>query len=769
MQQEPDGMAEQAFNSFSQQTGEKPVVLVVDDSRVVRLSLRNILKDHCHLIEAEDGEQAWQHISSDRSIDMVFSDLSMPNLDGRSLLAKLRKAESKPIADLPFIVVTGIEATHEITEELENLGASGIVNKPFDPEQIKNFVIKLATQHREETPSAMQPSDTQADSLDNAVDRSQFMAIASRELSFAIRNKNELALALVTIDQFTTMLEHYSEAAIEHILLTIRDIVQQHIHPDDTLAYFGEGCFAILRPASNAIGTRYLGRRILEDLAAKQFYLGESDQMVSASMGISAPDIKPGTRLKDLLLLAEGRLKAAMENGGDKVVDKGNENLTPVPLQNSSELSNLISSQQSDTPHSLSRSPTEIRRLEAEQTTEIKVKYSVQTPDTDDQFSQIAQYKQSLEELTAENRALIKDVEHWKKESSEAEQLRRQLFEVESQFQQLNVKFSDTQAAKNELVQRNEAIERENQRLIEEEEERTTSLRQSHQIVESENNRLESQIQELIGRAEKAELESLKSNQLISSLRENNQLLHMQLDQLQQQLNETQERQRQENLTRTEEQTSILIEQSSDLQSDTDLLNDIYKSELVLTATPENNTTEKDSATSAPLFAKKDQPAPKPKAVKSFKFPPFRVEPEPLIFKERFNLSSFTIASIILLVLLSIGGTYLYLVMSEELPIESVETHQGVSTKVGSQRETRMLLSTSATPAAQRKVNNSDPPNPLNSQPPMASQNTETPDASQTIASKESRQKKEWLLRQMAEEEFLRRIYGPFEQTPQKE
>jgi hypothetical protein len=415
----------------------------------------------------------------------------------------------------------------------------------------------------------------------------------------------------------------------------------------------------------------------------------------------------------------------------------------------------------------LSRSPTEIRRLAAKQVAEIKTKYSEQTPDYDDQASQIAEYKQALEELTAENRALIEDVEHWKKESSEAEQLRRQLFEVESQFQQLNVKFSDTQGAKNDLVQRSEAIKRENRRLIEEEEERTASLRQSYEIIESENARLESQIQELTGRAEKAELESLKSNQLVSSLRENNHLLHMQLDQLQQQLNETKEQRHQENMSRAEEQTSTL-KQSSSLQSDTDLLNDIYKPELTLTATPEINTSEEDSATPAPLFAKKDQPKPKPKAVKSFKFPPFRVEPEPLIFKEGFNLSSFTIASIILLILLSIGATYFYLVMNEESPIESEETHQGVSTKGVSQREIPKLLSTSATPSARQKGNSSDPPNPLNNQIPMASQNREAPAAAQTIVSEQTRQKKEWILRQMAEEEFSRRIEGPVSQATQK-
>ncbi|MCG8098360.1 MAG: response regulator, partial [Candidatus Thiodiazotropha taylori] len=281
--QDFDGMAEQALNRFTQHTGEKPVVLIADDSRVVRVSLRNILNETCQLIEVEDGEQAWQVICQTPSIDLVFSDLSMPKLDGRKLLTNIRNSTTGRISNLPFIVVTGNEVTDGIAEELEKLGASGMVSKPFDPTLIQQFVDELAEESEQELSVELQNTKAQSDYLDSTTDKSQFLEIASRELSFAIRNKNELALAIIKVDQFSSILDHYSEAAIEHILLALKEIIEKHIHPDDTLGYFGEGCFAILRPASNAIGTKYLSRRILEDLTSKQFYLGEADESVTAS------------------------------------------------------------------------------------------------------------------------------------------------------------------------------------------------------------------------------------------------------------------------------------------------------------------------------------------------------------------------------------------------------------------------------------------------------------------------------------------------------
>jgi diguanylate cyclase (GGDEF)-like protein len=736
-------------------------VLIADDSRVVRVSLRNILDKTCQLIEVEDGEQAWQTICQTRSIDMVFSDLSMPKIDGRSLLTNIRNSTAARISGLPFIVVTGNEVNDEIAEELEKLGASGMVSKPFDPIMIRHFVEELAIDADQETTVAPPNSTSQSDFLENTTNKAQFLEIASRELSFAIRNKNELALALIKVDQFSRILDHYSESAIEHILLALKEIIEKHVHPDDTLAYFGEGCFSILRPASNTIGTKYLGRRILEDLTTKQFYLGEADESVTASIGISAPDIKPGARLQDLLKLAEGRLQAAFENGGDKVVDKGNENLTPVSTQDSSEISNLISNTQSSSPHVSSNGTTEINRLAADQVAEIKAKYANQARDIEAHASQISEYKKTLEDLTAENRALIDDVKHWKHESAEAEHLRRQLFEVESQFQQLKVKFAEVQKVNGELAHRSESTERENRRLVDEEEERTASLRQSHHLIEGENKRLESQISDLKSRAEKAEFESLKSNQLVSSLRDNSNLLKMQVDQLQQEVNELREQQHQQQKTDEYLDSSLNESSSSDLKSDTDLLEELYKPELALSAIPEpkqlNTQVEENKADSVHIFPDKEQVDLKQKQVKESRIPPFRVEAEPLLFKNGLNLSPFTIASLILLVIVVVGGIYLYSVMSRS-PEALVSKSEQASSDNKSPKNLAIMPKAAESDAKQTRQTSNASGLSVKNVRNVGSYQDPTSSIRMSTVPEELRLEKELTLRQIAEEEFNRSL-----------
>ncbi len=771
-------MAEQALHPYTQHPGDKPLVLIADDSRVVRVSLRNILKDYCDLIEVEDGQQAWDELSRNPAIELVFSDLGMPHLDGRALLTKMRQSKTEHLEHLPFVVVTGNEATPEITREMRQLGASGMVSKPFDAKLITSYLNPSPAPPQEEGTSDWQDSSPQTDFLDHIPDRSKFMEIASRELSFAIRNKNELTLALLRIDQFDSILDHYSDSAIEHILLAIHDILEQHIHPDDTLAYLGNGRFAILRPASNAIGTRYLGRRILEDITAKHFYLGESDRIVSASIGISAPDIKPGFRLTDLMHLAEGRLKAALDSGGGKVVDKGNENLTPVSV--SSDLMDISTISPTELTRQSSHLSTEVQRLAVEQVAEIKAKYSP-TPESSE--TQLQQYQQTIESLTAENRQLLEDIEHWKSLSAETDNLRRQLFEIESERQQVKLKFNELQDNYQVLDQQCASLTRENRRLIEEEDQRTFALRQEHGFTEDENRRLENQTKDLRNRAEKAELESLKLNQLVSSLRENGQLLRMQLDQAQQEIGELKVARKSRPTPPPEEAKPAQedTQPSEPWSSDSTLLNEIYESELNLTATPNASAMSSGSKTRlqqtlAPPAAetKQTETPPKTRATpvkppvsqnadsdQNVKPLPFRVEKESILFKNGSNPSAFTIASLIL-VLLLLGGAVAMFLYLKDSPLPSAGNGSSeTQSAAGLPMPATRIEPTDRTQSHIQPIDLQNtaiqsqpvPPNRSITEPAVASAPEET-----HPVSNESRMEKELTLRQMAEEEFQRKV-----------
>ena len=78
-------------------------ILVVDDSRLVRMALVRNLKGQFDVREEGDGESAWQQLILDHSIRAVISDLQMPKLDGFGLLQRVRASKQRRLQEMPFI------------------------------------------------------------------------------------------------------------------------------------------------------------------------------------------------------------------------------------------------------------------------------------------------------------------------------------------------------------------------------------------------------------------------------------------------------------------------------------------------------------------------------------------------------------------------------------------------------------------------------------------------------------------------------------------
>jgi len=118
------------------------VILVVEDDSATRLLVRSILELAGHeVIEAPHGSAALDLISPQRLPDVVVTDLTMPILDGKELIAQLR---SGPVtATIPIVVVSGNLA------EARTLKATGLVEavvpKPFDAANLAQCIHALTS------------------------------------------------------------------------------------------------------------------------------------------------------------------------------------------------------------------------------------------------------------------------------------------------------------------------------------------------------------------------------------------------------------------------------------------------------------------------------------------------------------------------------------------------------------------------------------------------------------------------------------------------
>lgn len=117
-------------------------ILIVDDSRVARESLRAPLEEAGYrVIEAVDGEDGLAKIALHEDAALVLCDVNMPVRDGLSLLQALTADGAKP--PMPIVMIT-TEQEVELVQRAKRAGARGWIVKPFQIPLVLSAVRKLA-------------------------------------------------------------------------------------------------------------------------------------------------------------------------------------------------------------------------------------------------------------------------------------------------------------------------------------------------------------------------------------------------------------------------------------------------------------------------------------------------------------------------------------------------------------------------------------------------------------------------------------------------
>ena len=114
-------------------------ILLVDDSRTSRKTLRNILESAGHTIvdEATDGEQAIEKYIASKP-DVITLDITMPVMDGIEALKQIKLVDS----DAKVIMVSASSQKDKLIEAVK-YGAEDFIAKPFEPSQIITVLDKL--------------------------------------------------------------------------------------------------------------------------------------------------------------------------------------------------------------------------------------------------------------------------------------------------------------------------------------------------------------------------------------------------------------------------------------------------------------------------------------------------------------------------------------------------------------------------------------------------------------------------------------------------
>jgi len=115
-------------------------IMTVEDSTSLREMVSFTLQDAGYdVVEAEDGQDALDKLAVS-GVDMVLTDMNMPNMNGVELTKSIRLDPSFKFIPVVFLTT---ESQLQKKQAAKNAGATGWIVKPFKPEQLVRVVKKV--------------------------------------------------------------------------------------------------------------------------------------------------------------------------------------------------------------------------------------------------------------------------------------------------------------------------------------------------------------------------------------------------------------------------------------------------------------------------------------------------------------------------------------------------------------------------------------------------------------------------------------------------
>ncbi|MCX6339937.1 MAG: response regulator [Candidatus Aureabacteria bacterium] len=137
-------------------------ILIVDDERGTRESVRVILEDSYNVRLAASGQEAIKAIGEDE-IDLVFLDILMPGLDGLTVIKEIRKKSGAEV-----VILTAVKDIRMAVKAMK-LGAADYLVKPFDADELRRLVERIVRPRKKgDEPDPSLPAPVRVHSLEAA-------------------------------------------------------------------------------------------------------------------------------------------------------------------------------------------------------------------------------------------------------------------------------------------------------------------------------------------------------------------------------------------------------------------------------------------------------------------------------------------------------------------------------------------------------------------------------------------------------------------------
>lgn len=275
-------------------------VLVVDDSKFVRTTFAAILKRSFGVREEVDGEAAWQAVETDPSLVMVFTDLEMPQLDGFSLLARIRGSEDARIKALPVVVISGHDEA-ENKQRAKELGANDFIAKTADAPEVLSRLDNVLRLVRAESSATHDP-------LTGALTPHYLLVEGRKHYAHARRHGRDLSVAALRLESYEGIARSCGKELAEVVVARVAKLIMDKVRTEDSVARIAPATFVVVSPGTSGAQMLVVAQRLRRELAEAKVRYHDKTLTFSASHGLSSAGADPASSVEELVRLALQRL-----------------------------------------------------------------------------------------------------------------------------------------------------------------------------------------------------------------------------------------------------------------------------------------------------------------------------------------------------------------------------------------------------------------------------------------------------------------------------
>lgn len=292
-------------------------ILIVDDDKLMRNMLSSMVNQAGHQAFAANGSSQALELLSQNRIHLVLMDIEMPEMNGFELTELIRDRFN---TWFPIIFLSGNNSETYLERGID-VGGDDYLTKPVSQiilsAKIKAMARIADIQKALDEANQRLAKLSNLDSLTQVANRRSLDAFLQNAWQTNCRQRGELSLLMIDIDNFKDYNDSYGHQAGDECLKQVASVLKSSINrATDGLFRYGGEEFTIILPFTPVDGARFKAREIFSKMAEAQIEHRQStvDQCVTLSIGISCSD-HSATDKDELVSQADKALYLAKSQG----------------------------------------------------------------------------------------------------------------------------------------------------------------------------------------------------------------------------------------------------------------------------------------------------------------------------------------------------------------------------------------------------------------------------------------------------------------------